>query len=117
MDFELTDHARTRLQQRGATYAGVRIVFEFGELIRDVGGQCVEVALKREQLEDLVAFGVSRTEAEKLHQLRLVLSPEGRVVTLLKNDQFKRRSNRRRYSSRQRAMRAALHARGHRNAR
>ena len=114
---ELTSHAQARLQQRAATYEDIRIVLELGELVRDVGGQCIEIALAIHQLGDLLSAGVPRERAQKLQQLRLVLSPDGRLVTLYKNIQFRRRSKNRRYSARQRAMRAALHERGHRRSR
>lgn len=110
-------HANKRARQRGTSKEDLQLVLEHGEIVEDVGGECLEISLGKDQREELKASGVEPGRLEKLCRLHLVVAGDGEVVTVMNNTHFRRRLRRRSLTGRQRAINAVLYGRGHRRGR
>jgi hypothetical protein len=114
---ELSRHAKKRARQRGTKNEDLELVLEHGEFVKDVGGECSEISLKKDQIKELKAAGIAPGRAEKLCHLQLVVASDGTVVTVMKNAEFRQSSRRRNLTGRQRAINAMLYSRGRRRGR
>ena len=85
----LTEHAQSRLQQRGVPIAVLSLVLDEFDRCVPVGGQCESLSISRRQANTLVG-SYPRQLVDAATRLAVILNERGRVVTVMKQHRNKR---------------------------
>ena len=95
--YELTNHASTRMQQRGVMVRSLEFVLENADKSEFVGSGCREQWISRRHLATLRRKGEDRRLIDRADSIAVVLSEDGAIVTIYhKTDRTRHKKNKQR---------------------
>ena len=77
-----TEHARTRLRQRGITTSVAELLLEYGDIHRHAGDGAETISMSRDAAAMLLAEGVNADAVARARKLAAVLGKYGLVTVL-----------------------------------
>lgn len=86
MDNSITKHAIKRNSQRGIRMSDLNLFMMYADLIIPVGSGCSSYTLGPNGLKAVIASGVSIQVADRIKRLSVVISPTGKIITTIKDD-------------------------------
>ena len=90
IETKFSNHAKIRKQQRGIRKVEADLVFNFGDLEFEAGGNCYKLCISKRKLEELVANkNVVPKLAEKCEHL-VILTDGSSIITVYRNRKSKR---------------------------
>lgn len=94
MEYVITNHAKTRCNQRGVRMSAVRAALQFGDIEVPTRDGCKRLQLSNKALEAMLADGFKTSDADAAKKLALIVDEEDRVVTVMKISPNHRRTKR-----------------------
>ena len=81
MNYRITLHAETRMQQRGIKRASLANFLDYADLSRPVGRHLEAVRISKHGIRDALADGMDPEQIMRLLRMVIVNSVDGAVVT------------------------------------
>lgn len=100
---DFTQHAQTRLRQRGVALSVVELLMDHGDIHRHAGDGAVSVSISRDEAAMLVAEGMDADVVSRARKLAAVLGRRG-LVTILRPIGREGRRYRRQHATRNRGL-------------
>ena len=95
-DFDLSQHAAQRAQQRGVRHRTMRFIFNQADIELHAGHGLKTVRISRKKLSQLRAEGFPANLVEQASHVFLIVSPSDRTVVTVSHDTGSRQGGRHR---------------------
>jgi hypothetical protein len=84
INFDLTDHAIVRCDQRGVKHRLIPLVLSFGDIEIPAHRGRVQIQLSRKAVSEMLDAGVSLTEVDAVRDVAVIVEPGGPIVTVVR---------------------------------
>ena len=83
MKQEYTEHAKSRMAQRGIRNPEVCIVLNYGDIQKDCGDGLYSCAISKKAANQILQDGFRPHLVDKARKIVTVISDDGRIITVL----------------------------------